>query len=123
MRKKQDKSLAESLPQKFWPQYETVFMGILPSVATEAKPIKDPEIRSLLINSGVPKSYTEGVIIRSYVNDLRRKRLLPICSGPKGYWVARTEKEIQECIEALRHRIFGIEAAINGLEDLKTRIK
>ena len=123
MRKKSELSLAESLPKRYQPVFETVFMGIIPDVATEAKPIKDPDIRKLLLNFGVPQSYTSGIVIRSYVNDLRRKSLLPICSNNRGYWVARNEKEIQTCIDTLTHRVMGIQAALHGLEVLKKRIK
>ena len=69
MRKKSELSLAESLPKRYKPVFETVFMGIIPDVASEQKPIRDPDIRKLLLNFGVPPSYTSGIVIRSYVND------------------------------------------------------
>ena len=119
MRKKQNETLAEAIPEKYQHVFESVFMGIIPSVSSFEKPIKDPEIRALLLNFGVPRSYTYGVVIRSYVNDLRRKCILPICSSPKGYWVAKRKIEIEGCIDTLNHRVFGIQAAIAGLEELK----
>lgn len=35
-------------------------------------------------------------ILRSVVREIRKKKLLPICSGTQGYWLAESDAELEE---------------------------
>jgi biotin operon repressor len=56
-----------------------------------------------------------GATLRKLVNALRRDGV-PIASDENGYYYAETELEVRRTIAHMKHRIFGISAAIHGLE-------
>jgi predicted DNA-binding transcriptional regulator YafY len=56
-----------------------------------------------------------GATLRRLVNALRREGV-PIASDDTGYYYAETEQEVRRTIAHMKHRIFGISAAIHGLE-------
>ena len=70
--------------------------------------IKSPELEAALNISGNE--------LRRQVNRLRRNRV-PICSGPEGYFYARNAGEIYATIHGLREMMFGLNQAVNGLEE------
>lgn len=53
--------------------------------------------------------------IRHMINTARSNGS-PICSCPKGYYIATDKDEIQDTIDSLRGRIGKMEKAIAGLE-------
>ncbi len=56
-----------------------------------------------------------GNELRRQVNRLRRKKV-PICSGPEGYFYARNAGEIYATIRSLKDMMYGLDQAIAGLE-------
>lgn len=56
-----------------------------------------------------------GNELRRQVNRLRRKKV-PICSGPEGYFYARNAGEIYATISGLKDMMYGLGQAIDGLE-------
>ena len=56
-----------------------------------------------------------GNELRRQVNRLRRRKI-PICSGPEGYFYAGNAGEIYATIRSLKVMIAGLEQAVNGLE-------
>lgn len=69
--------------------------------------VKSPELEAAL--------QVGGNELRRQVNRLRRKRV-PICSGPEGYFYARHAGEIYATIRGLKDMIYGLEQAVAGLE-------
>ena len=59
--------------------------------------------------------HISGNELRRQVNRLRQKKV-PVCSGPEGYFYARTAGEIYATILPLQSMVRGLEAAIHGLE-------
>ena len=59
--------------------------------------------------------HVSGNELRRQVNRLRRRKI-PICSGPEGYFYARNAGEIYATINSLKDMMFGLSQAIDGLE-------
>lgn len=60
--------------------------------------------------------------VRACISHIRSEGRLPVCSNAKGYWVAATSEELDECIASLRHRISAQLSAIDGLEIWRGKI-
>ena len=69
--------------------------------------VKSPELERALRISGNE--------LRRQVNYLRRKKV-PICSGPEGYFYAGNAGEIYATIRSLEIMARGLEHAVEGLE-------
>ena len=69
--------------------------------------VKSPELERALRISGNE--------LRCQVNRLRRKKV-PICSGPEGYFYAGNAGEIYATIRSLEIMARGLEHAVEGLE-------
>jgi len=69
--------------------------------------VKSPELEQALRVSGNE--------LRRQVNYLRRKKV-PICSGPEGYFYAGNAGEIYATISGLKDMMYGLGQAIDGLE-------
>ena len=59
--------------------------------------------------------HISGNELRRQVNRLRRRKV-PVCSGPEGYFYAKNAGEIYSTIRALKIMTHGLEHAIEGLE-------
>lgn len=70
--------------------------------------VKSPELEQTMNVSGNE--------LRRQVNRLRRKRV-PVCSGPEGYFYARNAGEIYATICSLKDMMYGLGQAIDGLEE------
>lgn len=60
----------------------------------------------------------EAVRLRKIINRIRATAMAPICSNSKGYWYADNKQDILDEIKSLRQRIKGIDAAVNGLNEI-----
>ena len=69
-------------------------------------------VKSLELEQAMGVSGNE---LRRQVNRLRRKKV-PICSGPEGYFYARNAGEIYATIHSLEIMARGLEHAVEGLE-------
>ena len=69
--------------------------------------VKSPELEQAMGISGNE--------LRRQVNRLRRKKV-PNCSGPEGYFYARNAGEIYATIHSLEIMARGLEHAVEGLE-------
>ena len=69
-------------------------------------------VKSLELEQAMGVSGNE---LRRQVNRLRRKKV-PICSGPEGYFYARNAGEIYATIRSLKDMMYGLDQAIAGLE-------
>ena len=69
--------------------------------------VKSPELEQTLRVSGNE--------LRRQVNYLRRKKV-PICSGPEGYFYVGNAGEIYATIRSLEIMARGLEHAVEGLE-------
>lgn len=69
-------------------------------------------VKSLELEEALQVSGNE---LRRQVNRLRRKKV-PICSGPEGYFYARNAGEIYATISNLKDMMYGLGQAIEGLE-------
>lgn len=56
--------------------------------------------------------------LRKCINIIRNKGILPIISGPNGYYVTDDTSEIQDMIISMRSRADSINAAANGLQSI-----
>ena len=118
MRTKRHKNLAQSLPIDAKEIYLHVFTEVIPKLHSYSNPITDPQIRELLLERGVKKSYTQGIILRAVVNEYRKNGIAAVCSNNKGYWVAKTRQDIMGTIEGLENRIVGLQEAADGLRKM-----
>lgn len=61
--------------------------------------------------------------IMKMTNYIRSQQLLPLMSGPTGYYITQDEVIIQEVINSLKQRIESQNAAITGLENFLRDIR
>jgi hypothetical protein len=118
MRTKRHKNLAQSLPVEAKEIYHEIFTEYIPKYYSSDNKITDPQIRELLLERGVKKSYTLSIILRAVVNEFRKNEIVPICSNNRGYWVGKNKREIMDTIEGLENRIVGLQAAADGLRKM-----
>ncbi len=69
-------------------------------------------VRSLELEAALQVSGNE---LRRQVNRLRRRKV-PVCSGPEGYFYAQNAGEIYATIHSLKDMMYGLGQAIDGLE-------
>ena len=74
-------------------------------------------VKSLELEQAMGVSGNE---LRRQVNRLRRRKV-PVCSGPEGYFYAGNAGEIYATIRQLRQMADGLEKAIAGLENALER--
>ena len=61
--------------------------------------------------------------LRKMINHLRTTSALPIISGGNGYYVSYEDDDIDYMVENLNSRVAAINAAITGLQYIKTQKK
>ena len=69
-------------------------------------------VKSLELEQAMGVSGNE---LRRQVNRLRRRKV-PVCSGPEGYFYAGNAGEIYATIRSLKDMMYGLSQAIDGLE-------
>lgn len=63
------------------------------------------------------KAHSQTRIIRSVVQDLRRDKRVPICSGAKGYWMAEDQDEFVDWLRKKMDnfgRSIGLDLKLNN---------
>ena len=58
----------------------------------------------------------EQANVRSVVHALRIQRF-PICSSSKGYWIARSQRELDDSISDIQGRINSMQEMVSGLRE------
>lgn len=69
------------------------------------------------------KSAINSQRIMKLTNYIRSQQLLPLMSGPTGYYVSHDEETIEETIDSLKDRIKSQMAAVEGLENFLQMIR
>lgn len=64
----------------------------------------------------------EGADMRAIIHDLRIKGF-PICAGGKGYWLTKSEAELNKFIWELKARIKSQKEVLAGLEKSRAKVK
>jgi hypothetical protein len=68
------------------------------------------------INNKLPGAKLNGVRLRKIIQAIRMTGdLFNVCSTSKGYFVAATQNEIDDCIESLQQRIDQQQKIVNAL--------
>ena len=71
----------------------------------------------------ITKNPMSDVKLRKIVNWIRMWGLLPLMSGPTGYWITSDDKAITDMIASLESRIASMKSAIEGLKGIQTEKK
>jgi hypothetical protein len=100
--------------------YEQKTLEVL-AFSSKERPITGKRIANMI---GLPYrvSGMEGADMRAIIHDLRIKGY-PICAGDKGYWYAKTDKELNEFIYTLKARIRAQKEVVDGLKRAFDKVK
>lgn len=107
--------------------------SILPELTWEEKTVTLPQVVGILSKTHKESPITSKQICESLgiknnrfmkiINKLRRDASLPICSGPAGYWLARSSEELKDSADSLQDRQQVIREAELGLRRMYADFK